>query len=94
MVPVGRFKIGLLPGEWGRDVIDGQANYFANLMAASRAAVQSGASSEGDLAQQQAFADTCRALPGFGRDMMLREEAVFIEAAHARDGLRDMYASN
>ena len=76
------------------DVLDGQANYFANLMAASRAAVQSGASSEGDHAQQQAFADTCRALPGFGPDMMLQEEAVFVEAARTRDDLRGMYAGN
>jgi hypothetical protein len=63
-------------------------------MAASRAAVQSGAASEGDLARQQTFAETCRALPGFGRDLMLQEEAVFVEAVRTRDDLRGMYKAN
>ncbi|MBT6119776.1 MAG: hypothetical protein HOH66_18085 [Rhodospirillaceae bacterium] len=75
------------------DVIDGQPNYFANLMAAARSAVQSGASGEGEFAQQQAFAETCRGLPGFGRDMMLSEEALFLDAVRTRNDLRGMYAT-
>lgn len=74
------------------DVIDGEPNYFANLLAAARAAVQSGASTESDFAQQQSFADICRELPGFGRDMMLREKALFRDAVRTRDDLKDMYA--
>jgi hypothetical protein len=74
------------------DVIDGRPNYFANLLATARAAVQSGASSESYFAQQQSFADICRELPGFGRDMMLREEVLFRDAVRTRDDLKDMYA--
>ncbi|MDA0704890.1 MAG: hypothetical protein O3A96_16880 [Proteobacteria bacterium] len=74
------------------DVIDGRPNYFANLLASTRAAVQSGASSENDFAQQQSFANICRELPGFGRDMMLREDALFRHAVRTRDDLKDMYA--
>lgn len=73
------------------DVIDGQPNYFANLMAAARSAVQSGASTEADFEQQRNFADICRGLPGFGRDMMLREDALFRDAVRTRDDLKSMY---
>lgn len=74
-------------------MIDGRPNYFANLLAAARAAVKAGTSSEDGFAQQQSFADTCRELPGFGRDMMLSEEVLFRDAVRTRDDLKTMYAN-